>query len=473
MAGARAAEQALLVSVAGERLAIAAASVAEVIRTPAVTRVPLSDPGLVGVANLRGTVIPVVSLAVLLGKDSDATSRRVVVVDHDSPVGLTVDEVSALERSDALHDGEQPVRTIDVEALLKARFGTRTKTVAPIASGVSEKREADAAEATATVAFFSFVIAGQEFGLPLAAVREVLAVPASMVVLPRTDDAMVGVVTLRNRLLPLVSLATLLGLGGATVGAGAKIVVAVIGNVRVGMIVDAAKAIVRASSDQIDPVPTVLTRGRQEAQIQAICRFDDGDRLMSILSTDHLLRDGLAERLAAESDKEDLDMAGTADSSEIEQFVIFQLADEHYGLPIDSVAEVIVMPDKLTTLPKAPKFVEGVMNLRGEIVPIIDQRGRFQAPASRSARKPKVIIVRIGKALAGFIVDGVSEVLGIAADRLRPPPLLAARDNKLIDRIANLEVDGRMILLVDPQELLDRAEQDIVAAIRETAPAGP
>lgn len=472
MEGLRAAEQALLVSVAGERLAIAAASVAEVIRTPAVTRVPLSDPGLLGVANLRGTVMPVVSLAVLLGKDSDATSRRVVVVDHGSPVGFTVDEVSTLERSDALHGGAQPVRTIDVEALLKARFGTRTKTVAAIASGVSRIR-ADAAEAMATEAFLSFVIAGQEFGLPLAVVREVLAIPASMTVVPRTDDAMVGVVTLRNRLLPLVSLATLLGIGGATVGAGAKIVVAVIGNVRVGLIVEATKAIVRASLDQIDPVPPVLTRGRQEAQIQAIGRLDDGDRLMSILSTDHLLRDGLAERLAAEGDKEDLDMTGTADSSEIEQFVIFQLADEHYGLPIGSVAEVIIMPDKLTTLPKAPKFVEGVMNLRGEVVPIIDQRGRFQAPASRSARKPKVIIVRIGKALAGFIVDGVSEVLGISADRVRPPPELAVQDNKLIERIANFEVDGRMILLIDPQELLDRAEQDIIAAIRETAPAGP
>lgn len=462
--------QALSVSVAGERVAIPANDIAEVIRNPAVTRIPHSPPGLLGVTNLRGTVIPVVSLAALLGRPSATPmSRRVVVVRSSLPVGLTVDEVASLDSAARLRSGDDPIRFLDVEALVSAHFGTLSKPETKGGASVTAKTAPDAASAVPEEVFFSFEVAGQLFALPLASVHEVLSIPAEIAVVPRTDDAMLGAVTLRNRLIPLVSLATLLGLAEDNVSAG-KIVLAAIRGVRVGLVVDGLKAIVRATSDQIDPVPLVLTRGRQEAHIQAICRLDEGRRLMSILSTDHLLDDALAERLAAQRHNEDEDMADGTVHAETEQFVIFQLGDEYYGLPISSVVEVVAPPDKLTRLPKAPKFVEGVMNLRGQVVPVIDQRRRFEAPAGRG-KKSRIVVVRIGNALAGFVVDGVSEVLKVDPGQLRPAPELASRKSKVIDRIATFEHEGRMILLVDPQELLDQAEQDLIAAMHGTASA--
>lgn len=461
--------QALTISVAGERLAIPANDVVEVIRKPAVSRIPLSPPGLVGVANLRGTVIPIVSLAALLGKDVDASaSRRVVVVGKARQVGLTVDEASALERSDKLRSGHVPVRFIDVDALMTQQFGAMSRSALAANSAPRVGTEIDSGIAP-TEAFFSFGIAGQEFALSLADVQEVLAVPATVAIVPRTDDAMLGAVTLRNRLLPLVSLATLLGFGAEKTGSSARIVVAAIGGVRVGLVVDSLKEIVRATADQIDPVPLVLTRGEQEAHIQAICRLDGGRRLMSILSTDHLFENGLAERLAAQSDDEEELMIDGAAHAGTEQFVIFQLGNEDYGLPIACVSEVVAPPGKLTKLPKAPEFIDGVMNLRGQIVPVIDQRRRFEA-ARASVGKPRIVVVRIGKILAGFVVDGVSEVLTVSADQLLASPELTSRRSKVIERIANLERDGRMILLIDPQELLDRAEQDLIDAMRGAAP---
>ena len=460
--------QALTVSVAGQRLAIPANDVAEVIRFPALTHIPLSPQGLLGVANLRGTVIPIVSLAALIGQVSkDGSSRRVVVVGRSQPIGLTVDEVSSLEWSDGLRSGKAPARFIDVDALMAEHFGSLSKPATQTAAASADKREGPASAAS-TDAFFSFEIAGQEFALPLNCVHEVLRAPANIAVVPRTDDAMVGAITLRNHLLPILSLGTLLGLGSSE--AGGKIVVASIGGVRVGLAVGSLKAIVRASRGQIDPVPLVLTRGRQEAQIQAICRLDEGRRLMSILSTEHLLEPGLAQRLAATRDKEDELMADDEGRAETEQFVIFKVGPEHYGLPIDSVIEVVAPPEKLTKLPKAPKFVDGVMNLRGQVVPVIDQRRRFEA-ASGSSRKARIIVVHIGKGVAGFVVDSVSEVLKVHSDQLRPSPELASKQSKVIDRIANLEQGGRMILLVDPQELLDQAEQDMIAAMHGNASA--
>ncbi|HEV2596344.1 MAG TPA: chemotaxis protein CheW [Sphingomicrobium sp.] len=462
----------LTIAVAGERLAIPANDVLEVIRSPAVTRVPHSPAGLLGVANLRGKIIPIVSLAALLGKASAApSSRRVVVVGQDQPVGLTVDEALALERSETLSTAKEPVRLIDVSALIASRFGAMEKPALAASLELNAGQHKDHDQAAPTESFFSFEIAGQLFALPLAHVHEVLAVPASIAVVPRTDDAMIGAVTLRNRLLPLASLSILLGLGPVKAVGSARIVVAAIGAVRVGLVVDGLKAIVRASADQIDPVPLVLTRGREEAHIQAICRLDEGRRLMSILSTDHLLEDSLAERLAVQSDQEEKPMMDGAADGKSEQFVLFQLGEEHYGLPIACVSEVVAPPEKLTKLPKAPKFIDGVMNLRGQIVPVIDLRRRFEAAASGSGAKRRIIVVRLGTSLAGFIVDSVSEVLRASREELRAAPELTSRQSKVIERIANLERDGRMILLVDPQELLDRAEQDLIAAMHGTASA--
>lgn len=462
--------QALTISIDGERLAIPVDDVIEVIRSPSVTRVPLSPPGLLGLANLRGAVIPIVSLPAMLGRASSSRLSRVVVVGAGSPVGLAVGDVSSLEQSDRLRSGAEPVPFVNAEALLAAYFGTAPKLSIAAETFVKPDDQPELTSAS-TEAFLSFGVAGQEFALPLASVNEVLALPAARAVVPRTDDAMLGAVTLRNRLLPLLSLATLLGLGAPASKIAARIVVASINGTRVGLVVDTLNAIVRAAPDQIDPVPLVLTRGRQEAHIQAICRLDEGRRLMSVLSTDHLLEGGLAERLAAESDNEDEVMADVRSLAKTEQFVIFQLGSEHFGLPIGSVSEVVTAPDKLTKLPKAPSFVDGVMNLRGQVVPVIDQRRRFETKSAGPDRKSRIIIVRIGKSLAGFVVDGVSEVLSVSVDQLRASPQLTSTQSKVIDRIANLEQDGRMILLINPQELLDRAERDMVAAMHRNASA--
>lgn len=461
--------QALTVSSNGERLAIPAEDITEVIRSPSVTRVPLSPPSLVGVSNLRGSVIPILSLATLMGQQqSEAAGLKVVIVDRGSPVGLLVDEVSSLKPSDQLRSGADPVRFLNLETLIAPEYGALTRPAASTAYAVTPAPVSTPAAVDTCRAYFAFEVGGQEFALPLENVREVLARPLGIAAVPRTDHAMVGLMNLRDRLLPLVSLKTLLGLGDGAADVGARIVVAVVGGANVGLIVEAVSAVIRAAPEDIDPVPLVLTRGLQEAQIQAICRLDGGSRLISILSTNHLLRDGLAERLLREQEHEADDMSDQANDGATEQLLIFQLGGDDFGLPVGDVSEVVAPPETLTRLPKAPAFVEGVMNLRGEVVPVIDQRRRFETSAA-AARKPRVIVLKVGDGLAGFMVDGVSEVLTVAADQVRAAPDMASRQSKVIDRIANLEVDGRMILLINPQELLDRAEQDILAAMQEAA----
>ncbi|MBB6251190.1 chemotaxis protein CheW [Nitrospirillum iridis] len=483
-------QKVLTFRIGATRLAAAAGDVTEVFRRMKVTRVPHAPSGLMGVTNVRGAVVPVVSLARLMGgQEAPVTAAsRVLLLQAGEPVAVSVDEVGALVTLEADASGgpvapgtlyadcDGATRLLDLAALLRRDFaglakgggaGTGGRATPPAAVRAKDER-----------AFLSFELAGQDYALPLAEVGEAITVPDHLATLPRTDEAMVGVVTLRGTLLPIVSLRVLLGLGRGGMDARARVIVAHIGNARVGLLVDRLNAILRVPATSVGAVPALLNRGRGEAQIGAICRLPDGRGLVSILSGERLFReDGMARilsdgRRAEEGDERSADMTDRHQDAAGERIVVFRLGDEEYGLPIDAVEEVVRLPDTLTRLPRAPAFIEGVMNLRGQVLPVIDQRGRFGIDGAGAARRRRVIVTRVNGTLAGFAVDAVSEILRLPADRVRETPGLAAADGApLFDRIANLETAdgvGRMILLIQPQALLDQAERDLLAALDDT-----
>lgn len=449
--------ESLVITVGGERFALPACDIAEIIRPRAVTRVPHGPQSLIGVTNLRGSVLPIISLASLLDHEAatQSTAARIVVMATGAAVGLMVDEVSALT-----HAADE--RRIDLEALLARDFGAlphrrvgdRPAAVPKPAGGKVERDE---------LALIGFTAAQQDYALPLDKVAEVMPLPASIAEVPDTDDAMMGVISFRGNLLPLVSLRVVLGL--TTQGFDrnkARIVVTRVGAALIGLVADHMTSIIRVTEDMLDPVPPVLTRGAGEARVEAICRLG-GARLIAILSPAKLFDDATAARIFAGAEP-GTTMAANTDQAAGEQFVVFQLADEHYGLPIAAVDEVVRCPDRLARVPRAPAFIEGVMNLRGKIVPILDQRQRFAASGA-ATRGRRVIVVTIDGVRAGFVVDAVSEVLTIAASELIAAPDMTADGACLFDRIATIQRDGRMILIIDPKAMLDRAERDVLAAL--------
>jgi purine-binding chemotaxis protein CheW len=459
----------LTFKIAEECFGLAADEVAEIIRPREITRVPLAHVNLLGVVNHRGTVLPVISLARLLGHDTieQQQTSRVVVVDKGALLGLLVDEVFALTQ-------ESDAKRIDLDALLLQDFG-RLRHVA--ASHTNRRRQVADLDKTGTsetkhetLALVAFPVAGQEYALPLESVVEVMALTADIAVVPHTDQVMAGVTAFHGGLLPLVSLRALLGLSTDDFDPRrARVIVTRVGASRVGLLADGANAILRVGDEVIDPVPSVLTRGAGEAQIDAICRLDGGRRLVSILSPTNLFDRATASRFLADAELGATQMP--ASTGHGEQFVVFALGDEQYGLPIAAVDEVVRRPDTLTRVPRAPAFVEGVMNLRGKVVPVIDQRLRF-ASAGVGGRRRRVVIITIDGLQAGFAVDSISEIISAMPQELTTAPELSADGVQVFDRVVRLERDRRMILLVDPKALLDRAERDLLVAIADaTQPA--
>jgi purine-binding chemotaxis protein CheW len=227
------------------------------------------------------------------------------------------------------------------------------------------------------------------------------------------------------------------------------------------------RAILRVPETDIDAVPAVIARGSAEARIQAICRLDGGRRLVSVLAVDHLVREDLTARLLQGAEET---MAEHEAAEATEQFLLFRIGAEEFGLPISAVIEVARPPAKYTRLPKAPAFVQGVMNLRGQVVPVIDQAQRFGGAPITSTRR-RVIVVQLGELRAGFVVDSVSDVARIPVGALAAAPDLGGEETRIFDRIANLEDVGRMLLIVSPQDLLDRAERAMLEGLTGKMPA--
>ncbi len=129
------------------------------------------------------------------------------------------------------------------------------------------------------------------------------------------------------------------------------------------------------------------------------------------------------------------------------QIVSFDLNKEHYGVDIATV-EGIIKPQRITSVPGAPAYVEGVTNLRGKILPVIDLRRRFGLPRAEATVDTRIVIVRISTFVVGLVVDAVSEVLVVDPATVEPPsPLAMTTDSTFVKAIARFE--GRLVILLD------------------------
>ena len=140
------------------------------------------------------------------------------------------------------------------------------------------------------------------------------------------------------------------------------------------------------------------------------------------------------------------------------QLVIFELANEYFGVDIGAVESIIKM-QPITALPNAPYFIKGITNLRGKVLPVLDLRNRFGLAEVAATRDSRIIVIRIDETEVGMIVDGVSEVLSIPDTAIEAaPPIAVTINSTFIRGIAKLE--ERLIILLDLQMVLLIEEQD-------------
>ncbi len=144
------------------------------------------------------------------------------------------------------------------------------------------------------------------------------------------------------------------------------------------------------------------------------------------------------------------------DATDLIQLVSFKVGEEEFGVDILKVQEINKMT-LITRVPNAPDFVEGVINLRGRVIPIVDLRKRLGMPEKQHDKNTRIIVVEIVSKTIGFVVDAVSEVLRISRDITeKPPELVAGIDADYITAVAKLE--DRLLILLDLDKVLTKEE---------------
>jgi purine-binding chemotaxis protein CheW len=138
------------------------------------------------------------------------------------------------------------------------------------------------------------------------------------------------------------------------------------------------------------------------------------------------------------------------------QVVGFRIGNETFGVRIGSVREIVRVPE-ITAVPSAPEMIEGVINLRGKIIPVMDLRKRFGQAEIQPDKKNRILVVELEKKLVGLIVNAASEVLKISPSEIEPPGnVFAEGESSYVTGVGKLK--GRLIILLDIAKLLHRPE---------------
>ncbi len=145
--------------------------------------------------------------------------------------------------------------------------------------------------------------------------------------------------------------------------------------------------------------------------------------------------------------------------SSLLQLVTFRIGEEEFGVDILAVQEIIRLL-QITPVPRAPASIEGVINLRGKVIPVVNMRSRFSLPARQATSQTRIVVMELEEKIVGFLVDAVSEVLRIPATTVEePPPVVAGIGSEYIRGVGKL--DGRLLILLDLTHLMSHLDTEV------------
>ena len=258
----------------------------------------------------------------------------------------------------------------------------------------------------------------------------------------------------KYQVLPLLDFIQLLQVEpAAQPPAGDMVILLSFGQAKLGIVVDGIQEIIRIREEDILPPPQTLSE-REVADLEGV--VVRADRMVSLLKVLDIITGEDQAKIAAMSTSLIQHTKEEAGDSHELPLVVFRLGPEAYSLRLHEVREII-MVGNITPVPRAPSFIEGVLNLRGEVMPVIDLRERFGLPRQAVSSVSRIVITPIGGVSTGLIVDSVDEVKSVDQRRLEDPPkVTAVGANAFIEKVAR--TDQGVVFLLNVQCLLTEVE---------------
>ena len=485
-----------LVKIAEQNYAVALTYLREIIETPKLVPVPGAHASLVGLSNLRGNILSVMDPAVVLrgGISVKDHNTRVLVCQSEYLIGISVsqlqsishvsaDDIEEFESTDCegedglieriLRFDNELYMILEIPRLLERGFGSKKEiesnlAVAPKKSSQISPRPISNAYDDEDQLYLGFRISGEEFAIPVTNVQEIIQKPENKVKPPIANPLIPEILHHRDRILNLVDLKYFLELSGCS-GKNSKEIVIVQADDNhhyMGLMTDKVTEVISLSEKKMEPLPSLIKGADTKTGIASVCQHPIRDQTLSIVSIDDLASIIKSSPVAAEDSTSEIskdkavksDTKEEAESISFEKLVVvFRLGSEEYGIPIGSVQEIISHTGHVTKIPNAASWLEGVINFRGAVLPMINTRLRFHIAGQEVTERIQVVVVNFEHTRCGFIVDEIKEVFSYTEDKVIDAPTFSENTISIVSKVINIEECNRIILLLDPGELMDAA----------------
>ncbi|HPT88651.1 MAG TPA: chemotaxis protein CheW [Bacillota bacterium] len=455
--------------------------VKEIIRVPDITRVPNAPHYVEGACNLRGNVLPIIDGRTWFNmerKEKDENSRVLVIDVDGKTTGVIVDRVSEVMRVNTADIEEPPqiVRNVDSDYLngvVKLENGNRLVMLLDVVRALSvnshgnvqvnEKNEnlnnssmlQNDTESIEEEQLVSFLLGNEEYAIGIMKVKEIIRTP-QIVKIPNCEAYIEGVVSIRNNLLPIINLRSYFGMERLEVNDYTRILVVDMGNFTAGILVDKVLEVLRVPTSVIQPPPRFSTQSGE--QLKGVAKLNNGKRMILMLEPSKLVSADDISGIGGTAGTygEDRDEKGIAKQLiDEEQLVTFKIDSVEYGVKIAHVQEINRMTE-VTKIPRAPYFIEGIVNLRGNVIPALNLRKFFNLPDKSITDATRIIIIDLDGKRTGIVVDSVSEVLRFEKTLIEAPPetLSNGIDSDYVEGVGKLDSGKRMILILDIRKVL-------------------
>lgn len=436
----------------GDEFALPALSIREVVNFPQrLTSVPLAPPYLAGMFTLRGSVIPVVSLARLFdpaAPEAEPTQKIAIIDYQDVQVGLLVhatgeilrvrpEQRSRLRYAEGstqgvvagtilLEEGRRLVQVLDIERLIHIENVPQVQSMR--AGGAESRRQLRAVGERRHA--ISFRAAGACFAMEMKAIQEIIRLPeVSCTVL--ASKLCLGRIVFRGHHVPVADFAVLAGGASSPPHADQRVLVAHIGAETVGFLVDAVESIVHFTSDEVMPIP-LLSKARAGMFAGCVARAGQDDVILldhdGIFAGHEISAIGLGHRNLYPDDEAPAAAGAQARTrSGRTAYLSFRVGEE-FALELKQVREIIDLAGDITHPPGMPDYLCGVMNLRHQLISLVDLRRLYgMAPAPEGERK--VLVIERGSERYGLVVDTVCDIVTLDDGKRFAAPSMMKKTN--------------------------------------------
>lgn len=428
---------------------ISTALIGQILRVPNITSLALSPNEVRGLCAVGGGIVTLLDFNLLLGLAPcgglDQGNRVITLNNEMSALALLVDEVTVSLTIDQekieylnvtdeaiiaiVHYEDTLIQVVNLEYVIKA-----VRSVKVSAQAVSEKNRYDAESSTKVEGksrYLVFKMGSEEYALPIDDLREILSADVTTTAMAGSKDEIIGMMSLREELVVIADLRRFYGFEAKS-GEKNRIIIVQMHNKTLGLMIDEIVDIHEFSKTDLDS----LDGCNDDKRIAGV--IHNGDKLISLISNCAI--ESLLERNNDIVVSNEV-TAVSENTVEMVEVVIFKLGDEEYAFSIEEVAEIIDMTP-VTPVANAAEMVDGIINIRGQIVTIgsLHKRLGIRVPAHGDQ---KIIICHAPKGRIGFFVNSVTDVLSVDPAQIRQEK----SSDGLFSNVIHLDEGKRLVLL--------------------------